>query len=53
MLEYGFVRVAAAVPITKVADCEYNAQNITEMICKAESEGIQFIVFPELSVTAY
>ena len=25
-MKYGFVRVAAAIPIVKVADCKFNAQ---------------------------
>lgn len=52
-MEFGFVRVAAAVPRLKVADCEYNANNIIDMINSADKSGIQFIVFPELSITAY
>jgi len=50
---YGFVRVAAAVPRLKVADCKYNSENIIKMINDADKLDIQFIVFPELSVTAY
>jgi NAD+ synthase (glutamine-hydrolysing) len=52
-MNYGFVRVAAAVPKLKVADCEYNADNIIDIIHKADSLKIQFVVFPELSITAY
>lgn len=52
-MNYGFVRVAAAVPLLKVAECEYNAKNIIELILKAEKENIQFVVFPELSITSY
>jgi len=50
---YGFVRVAAAVPRLKVADCKYNSENIIEMINEADKLGVQFVVFPELSITAY
>lgn len=53
MTEYGFLRIAAAIPAIKVADCEYNADNIIEMISKAESWGTKIITFPELSVTSY
>ncbi len=52
-MDYGFVRVAAAVPRLKVADCGYNASNIIDMIKKAGQEGVQIVVFPELSLTAY
>jgi len=52
-MTHGFVRVAAAVPRLRVADCAYNAENIVEFIHKAENINAQFVVFPELSVTAY
>jgi len=52
-MSFGFVRVAAAVPRLKVADCENNASNIINIMKKAEEKGIQIIVFPELSITAY
>lgn len=49
----GFVRVGAAVPSLKVANCEYNARQILEMVHEAEQKDIQILVFPELSITAY
>ena len=52
-MDYGFVRVAAAVPELKVAGCGYNAGNIINIIHKAESLKIQVVVFPELSITGY
>ncbi|MGI6776923.1 MAG: NAD(+) synthase [Acetivibrionales bacterium] len=52
-MNYGFVRVAAAVPRLRVADCKYNAQNIIDLINKAEEHSVQFVVFPELSITSY
>lgn len=52
-MEYGFLRVAAAVPELKVANCRYNAERIIELIKKAEEKGIKIVVFPELSITAY
>ncbi len=53
MMDYGFVRVAAAVPELKVVGCSYNADRIIEMIGEAETAGAQMVVFPELSLTAY
>ncbi len=50
---YGFVRVAAATPKLKVADCDYNADEILRMIDEAENNKVSVIVFPELSITAY
>lgn len=52
-MDYGFVRVGAAVPELKVADCNYNASQIIELVKKAYKEKIKIIVFPELSVTSY
>ena len=49
----GFVRVAAAVPSLKVADCEFNTQVIKQQISEAIEEGVEVICFPELSVTGY
>lgn len=52
-MDYGYVRVAAAVPRLKVADCRHNASNIIDMIKSAGESDVQIIVFPELSLTAY
>ncbi|MDR0823865.1 MAG: NAD(+) synthase [Prevotella sp.] len=53
MNNYGFVRVAAATPALKVADCDYNTNEIIKIIAQAGQEHISAIVFPELCVTAY
>lgn len=53
MINYGFIKVAAAIPHVKVADCKYNAEHIEGMIAIAEGKGVQIIVFPEMSITAY
>ena len=50
---YGFVRVAAASPKLKVADCNYNISQIKLLIDEAVKQNIQFITFPELSITGY
>ncbi len=52
-MKYGFIRTAAAVPILKVAACGYNTGKIINMINDAEAAGVEMIVFPELSITAY
>ena len=44
----GFVKVAAASPVIKVADPAYNAQRIIESIKAAEAQGVKVLVFPEL-----
>ena len=52
-MNYGFVKVASAVPSLKVADCTYNIQQIESLIIQAEGKGVEIIVFPELSVSGY
>ena len=49
----GFVRVAAAIPELRVADCAYNVARIADLVRKGEKEKAQVICFPELSVTGY
>ena len=49
----GFVRVAAAIPELRVADCIYNVARMTELVRKGEDEKVQVICFPELSLTGY
>lgn len=49
----GFVRVAAAIPDLRVADCAYNVSQLTELVRKGETEKVQVICFPELSITGY
>ena len=50
---FGYVRVAAAVPHMRVADCKYNASQIKEQITEAVREGVDVVCFPELSITGY
>ena len=52
-MKYGFVKVAAAVPAVKVADVEYNVQQIESLIAQAEGRGIEVMVLPELCMTGY
>ena len=48
----GFFRVAAISPKVKVADVDHNIHAIQSAIEAAESENVQMVVFPELSITA-
>ena len=52
-MNYGFIKVAAAVPHVQVADCSYNIRQIESLMRQASEKGVQLIAFPELSVTAY
>ena len=47
-MKYGLIKVAAAVPVVKVADVEYNVQQIESLIAQAEGKGVEIVVFPEL-----
>ena len=47
----GFVKVAAASPVIRVADCDYNAQRVIECIREADKQGVKVLVFPELTLT--
>ena len=49
----GYVRIAAATPRVKVADCKFNTAEMEKMIREAAENGAAAIVFPELSVTGY
>ena len=52
-MKHGFIKVAAAVPAVKVADVEYNVQQIESIIAQAEGRGVEVLVFPELCITGY
>ena len=49
----GYVRIAAATPRVRVADCPHNTAEMEKMIRTAAENGAAAIVFPELSVTGY
>ena len=49
----GFIKVAAAVPVVRLADCAANTMAIENMMAQAEGQGIEIVVFPELSITGY
>ncbi|MBQ0068217.1 MAG: NAD(+) synthase, partial [Bacteroidales bacterium] len=51
--DYGYARVAAAVPALNVADIEGNVQSIKASINEAIEQKAQLIVFPEMSITGY
>lgn len=49
----GFLRTAAVTPKIRVADPEYNARQITDLIRQGSARGVDLMVFPELCLTAY
>ncbi|WP_395651177.1 NAD(+) synthase [Brevundimonas sp.] len=50
---HGFVRVAAATPVVHIADPKANAAEHEALIRQAAEQGVDLIVFPELSLSAY
>ena len=52
-MNYGFVKVASAIPRVRVADCAFNASQIEKEIIIADGKGVEIIVFPELCLTGY
>ena len=53
MIRDGFIRVAASTPEVKVADVEYNREQVCEQIEEGRKKGASIMVFPELVLTGY
>lgn len=52
-MNYGFSKIAAAIPSVRVADCTYNTNRILELAKQADLARVEVICFPELSITSY
>ena len=52
-MKNGFVKVAAATPDIRVADVEFNTQNIINALEESQKNGANILVFAELCVTGY
>ena len=52
-MQDGFVKIAAATPDLRVADCAYNASEIVKLAKQAAAKGAHLVVFPELCLTGY
>lgn len=50
-MKYGFLKVAAGVPALKVADCQYNAQQIIALMQEAESQTCDVLTLPQLCIS--
>jgi NAD+ synthase (glutamine-hydrolysing) len=50
---HGFIRVAAASPELRLADCPFNADRTLALMARAEGQGVNLIVFPECGLTGY
>lgn len=53
MDNYGFLKVAAAIPQVKIADCDCNVERMIGLAEEAAQRGVEIVAFPELAVTAY
>ena len=49
----GFVKVAAATPVTYVGNCQRNAEQIIDLMRHAADDGAAIVALPELSITGY
>lgn len=49
----GYIRVAAATPEIRVADCAHNAARICDLMLDAERQKVALLVLPELCLTGY
>lgn len=49
----GFIKVAAATPKIRVADCKYNEAQIVDIVKKSADMGVKLVCLPELCVTGY
>lgn len=52
-MNYGYVKIASAIPAVRVGDVAYNVEQIENLVIQAEGKGVEVIVFPELSLTGY
>ena len=53
MDNFGFLKVAAAIPALRVGDCTYNTERMAALAEEAARRGVEIVVFPELGTTAY
>lgn len=53
MNNFGFIKVAAAIPSVRVADCDHNSEQIISLMQQASARGVKVVTFPEMSLTAY
>ncbi len=52
-MKHGFLKVAAATPVIKVANCKYNAKQIINIINDVNQNKVKILVLPELCITGY
>ena len=50
-MKNGFIKVAAAAPVIRVCDCDYNADRVIETLDRADALGVRVLAFPALTLT--
>ena len=50
---YGLVKIACVSPPMRVADCDYNTEQIINEARRANEKGVKRAVFPVLCITGY
>ena len=53
MKEYGFIRIGTITPKLKVADVEFNTNELIKEIKNATTNKVSIVLTPELSLTGY
>ena len=53
LMNHNFIRVCTITPKLRLADCQYNTQEIIKSLKEAAENGSSLAVFPELCVTGY
>ena len=51
--DFGFLRVAAAIPVLSLGDPRRNARTVIRLAKEAARKGASLVVFPELALTGY
>ncbi len=52
-MQFGFIKVCAATPEIRVADVDFNTEQIIRAIKESSDNGSQLTVFPELCICGY
>lgn len=52
-MNFGFVKIAAAAPLVRAGDCQFNLRQTQALLTRAAKEGADIVVFPELGLTGY
>lgn len=52
-MNYGFIRVASAIPSVRPGNCKYNTECIINLLQQAEKKHVDIVCFPELCITGY